>query len=157
MKKVLSLVMFLSVAMFAMAQVEAVPAPAAMDGPIMTFDAMELDYGLIEQGSEPLRTFHFKNTGTKDLLVTNAKGSCGCTVPKSPTTAIAPGGSDVIEVRYDTNRIGKFTKTVTITTNEPEGQNSRILTIKGEVKKLEEEPAHPTNNDNTITPTLKKG
>ena len=65
MKKVLSLVMFLSVAMFAMAQVEAVPAPAAMDGPIMTFDAMELDYGLIEQGSEPLRTFHFKNTGTK--------------------------------------------------------------------------------------------
>lgn len=97
---------------------------------LIAFEKTTIDYGTIKKGSEPLRTFHFKNTGKEPLIITNAKGSCGCTVPDYPKEAILPGESGVIDVRYDTNRIGKFSKNVTVTTNDG---SSVVLTIEGEV------------------------
>ncbi|MFN0202784.1 MAG: DUF1573 domain-containing protein [Bacteroidia bacterium] len=113
------------------------PAPAAAvaaptgKGPIATFEKTEVDYGKIKQGSEPLRIFSFKNTGTEPLIISGAQGSCGCTVPTYPKEPIMPGQTSKIEVRYDTQRIGGFTKSVTLTTNE--ANPTRVLTIKGEV------------------------
>lgn len=101
-------------------------------GPVMTFEQTTMDYGVIEKGSEPLRKFKFTNTGTEPLIIKNAKGSCGCTVPTYAKEPVMPGESSVIEVRYDTQRVGAFTKTVTLTTNE--AVETRTLTIKGEVK-----------------------
>ena len=118
-----------------------------VEGPVMTFTSTEIDYGTIEQGSDPLRVFEFKNTGTEPLVIKNARGSCGCTVPSWPKEPILPGETSKIEVRYDTKRIGKFTKTVTLTTNET-GQK-KILRIKGQVLRKEAEPeAVPTNKSN---------
>jgi hypothetical protein len=114
------------------------PAPAAPaaaptgKGPIATFEKTEMDYGKIKQGSEPLRIFTFKNTGTEPLIISNAQGSCGCTVPTYPKEPIMPGQTSKIEVRYDTQRVGGFTKSVTLTTNEANA--TRVLTIKGEVE-----------------------
>ena len=45
---------------------------------------------------------------------------------------MGPGESGTIQVKYATNRIGKFTKTITLTTNTPD-KKPVILTIKGEV------------------------
>jgi hypothetical protein len=104
----------------------------AQSGPIMTFDVTTVDYGNIDKGSEPLRKFKFTNTGNEPLIIKNAKGSCGCTVPKYPQEPIMPGESNFIEVRYDTQRAGAFNKTVTITTNE--AADTKTLTIKGDVK-----------------------
>ncbi len=117
----------------AMGQKAAQPVQEPQDaqGPVMSFETTEIDYGTIEKGSDPLRVFKFKNTGTEPLVIKNARGSCGCTVPKWPKEPIMPGEEGEIEVRYDTNRIGPFTKTVTITTNEPTGRH--ILRIKGKV------------------------
>ena len=135
---ILSMMLFVSATAFA--QEPATPAgEEATGGPIMTFETMEVDYGMIEQGSDPYRFFSFTNTGDTPLLITSAKGSCGCTVPTYPQQAIAPGETGEIKVRYDTNRIGKFTKTVTLTTNETESR--RVLRIRGEVEKKPEEPA----------------
>ncbi len=108
-------------------------------GPVMTFEETEIDYGVIEQGSDPYRYFHFTNTGDAPLTITNARGSCGCTVPTWPKEPIMPGESAEIKVRYDTKRLGKFTKTVTITTNEANGRH--VLRIKGEVKKKDDQPS----------------
>ena len=104
----------------------------------MTFEKTEIDYGTIAQGSDPLRKFKFKNTGTEPLVIKNARGSCGCTVPTYKKEPISSKESGEIEVRYDTQRVGPFTKTVTIETNE--GEQPRVLTIKGIVteKKVEE-------------------
>lgn len=99
----------------------------------MKFENTTIDYGTIEQGSEPLRKFTFENTGKEPLIISNAQGSCGCTVPSWPKEPIAAGQKSTIDVRYDTNRVGPFTKTVTLTTNVPDQQNI-VLTIKGEVK-----------------------
>lgn len=112
-------------------------------GPKMVFEAEEVDYGTIEQGSDPYRTFSFTNNGTEPLVIMNAKGSCGCTVPTYPKEPILPGQTAEIKVRYDTKRLGPFTKRVTLTTNE--GENTRVLTIKGLVEKKEVEPGLPEN------------
>ena len=86
--------------------------------PKMEFEQTTVDYGTIEQNADPLRTFTFKNTGDAPLIITGARGSCGCTVPSYPKKPIAPGETAVIEVRYDTKRVGAFRKSVRITTNE---------------------------------------
>ncbi len=106
---------------------------AAFAQPKAQFDVKKLDYGVIEKGSDPLRIFKFKNVGTEPLIIKNAKGSCGCTVPKPPKDPIMPGETAELEVRYDTKRVGKFTKTVTLTTNDPQNPKT-VLTIHGEVK-----------------------
>jgi hypothetical protein len=92
--------------------------PAATGGPIMTLDSDVVDYGDIAHGSDPLRKITFKNTGTEPLVISNAKGSCGCTVPTWPREPILPGEAGEIEVRYDTKRPGPINKTIKITTNE---------------------------------------
>jgi hypothetical protein len=117
---------------------------AAQSGPVMTFDVTTVDYGTIDKGSEPLRKFKFTNTGNEPLIIKNAKGSCGCTVPKYPQEPIMPGESNFIEVRYDTQRVGAFNKTVTITTNEV--SDTKTLTIKGEVKAPANQEAVPASN-----------
>lgn len=115
---------------------EAVEAPA--DGAEMKFEETTLDYGTIEQGSDPYRIFAFTNTGNAPLVITNAKGSCGCTVPTYPKEPIPPAQAGEIKVRYDTNRVGPFTKRVTLTTNA--GEEPIVLTIKGKVEPKAEEP-----------------
>ncbi len=115
-------------------------APAVdVDGPQMTFETLEIDYGNIEQDSDPFRIFKFKNTGNAALLITNARGSCGCTVPSYSKAPVDAGAESEIKVRYDTHRLGQFRKRVTLTTNV--GQEPIVLTIKGMVKPKPAEPA----------------
>ena len=101
------------------------------NGPKMTFETMVVDYGEIAKGSDPLIKFSFVNDGTEPLVIKSAKGSCGCTVPDYPKEPILPGETGAIDVRYDTQRIGQFTKTVTLTTNVDD--QKIVLTIKGKV------------------------
>lgn len=99
---------------------------------IMKFETEMIDYGTILQGSDRVRKFYFTNTGKEPLVIQSAKGSCGCTVPTYPKEPIMPGQKGVIEVNYDTNRLGAFTKTVTLTSNALE--ETKVLTIKGNVE-----------------------
>jgi len=96
-----------------------------------TFVTEEIDYGKIEQNSDGVRAFKFTNTGDAPIVITNAKGSCGCTVPTYSKNVIKPGETGEISVKYATNRLGAFTKTVTLTSNASEA--TKVLRIKGEV------------------------
>ena len=103
-----------------------------VDGAGMVFDTETIDYGTIAHNAEPNRKFEFTNNGNKPLIITNTQGSCGCTVPTTPKEPIAPGARGIIGVRYATDRVGPFTKTVTVSSNA-EGMPSKVLTIKGTV------------------------
>lgn len=116
----------------------------AQSGPIMKFDSDEVAYGDIEQNSEPLRVWKFTNVGDEPLVIQNAKGSCGCTVPAWPKEPIMPGESGQIEIRYDTKRIGPINKIVTLTTNEKSGE-ARKLKVTGTIKKTEDTSSVPVN------------
>jgi hypothetical protein len=103
-----------------------------LDGAGMIFETETIDYGTIEHNSDGERKFVFTNNGNKPLIITNAQGSCGCTVPTTPKEPIAPGAKGVIGVKYATDRVGAFTKTVTVSSNA-DGQPTKVLTIKGTV------------------------
>lgn len=99
--------------------------------PEITFTSLEYDYGNIYQGDNGYCEFEFKNTGKAPLTITNARASCGCTVPEWPKTEIAPGKKGVIKVKYDTKRLGTINKTITISSNAI--NNSVVLRIKGNI------------------------
>ena len=88
--------------------------------------------------------------GDEPLVIKNARGSCGCTVPTWPKEPILPGESSVIEIRYATNRVGSFSKKVTLTTNENQ-DNSRVVTVKGKVLKEEERESIPASAPSIIS------
>ena len=118
-----------------------VPQTEESSNATIDFVSKVVDYGTIEHNADGARKFVFTNNGTEPLLIKNAKGSCGCTVPTWPREAIAPGATAEIGVKYATNRVGKFTKTITLTTNA--SKKPVILTVKGEVNPAPKEEAAP--------------
>ena len=130
--------------------VETAPATSTTKA-VMTFEDgksdTSVDYGTIKQNSEPLRVVKFTNTGTEPLIIKNARGSCGCTVPTWPKEPILPGETSQIEIRYATNRIGKINKRVTITTNE---DKKHIIKVLGNVLKGDAEKSAPKKAPSVI-------
>lgn len=115
------------------------PADPAMDaipaGPstTMTFEEMEFDFGTVKEGEKVSHTYKFKNTGKEPLILTNAQGSCGCTVPKWPREPIAPGAESALVVEFDTKgKAGQRTQTVTLTGNTNPPQT--LIKLKGVVE-----------------------
>jgi len=128
--------------------VEGMPAdPAAAATPVptgpattMKFENDTYDWGKLMDGEKMTHVFKFKNTGKEPLVISNAKASCGCTVPEWPKEAIAPGGSGEIKVIFDSKGKGAVggkedTKKVTITANTDPVET--YLTVKGKVDKKE--------------------
>ena len=118
-----------------------------VEGAGMVFENETIDYGTIPHNADGKREFVLVNNGNKPLIISNTQGSCGCTVPTKPEGPIAPGARAVIGVKYATDRVGAFTKTVTVTSNA-EGMPSKVLTIKGTVLP---DPATPATD--TPAPT----
>jgi hypothetical protein len=133
MKKIILFVMVAVVGITASNAQSAKKAKVAkVEGAGMVFENETIDYGTIAHNADGNRQFVFVNNGTKPLIITNTQGSCGCTVPTTPKEPIAPGAKGIIGVKYATDRVGAFTKTVTVTSNA-EGQPTKVLTIKGTV------------------------
>lgn len=97
------------------------------------FEKETIDYGKITKGSEGKRKFVFTNIGDAPLIIQRVQSSCGCTVPKKPEKPVMPGEKGEIEVSYDTNRLGGFSKVITIYSNAKNKQ--KAIKIKGYVEK----------------------
>ena len=105
----------------------------------MKFDDTTYDFGTITDGDKVRHSFKFTNTGTEPLIISNCKGSCGCTVPVCPKDPIAPGEGGEITVEYNSRGKSKGgtaegkpdSKFVNVTANtEPAASR---LTIKANV------------------------
>lgn len=146
MKKVFSILMVMAFVFAGMAQNDEAQQPKKnkkVKTPEITFVKLVHDYGQIEQGANGECEFEFKNTGKADLILTNCRSSCGCTVPSWPKDPIPPGKKAVIKVKYNTQRIGQINKTITVESN---AVNDRVvLKITGNVNAKATEAA-PENN-----------
>lgn len=122
------------------------------NAPVITFEKTTHDFGNM-YGGEAIYEFAFKNTGKSDLLLTDVKAGCGCTViqdwPKEP---IKKNKTGKIKVKYNNVTVpGKFSKVVTVTSN---ANNSPItLTIQGNVDQQYEKKTTPENNNNSVPKT----
>lgn len=86
--------------------------------PKFKFENEEHDFGLIIQGEKVSHTFRFTNVGGSDLVISSAKATCGCTVPRFDKKPIPPGEKGTIEVIFDSaNRRGQQHKTVSVFAN----------------------------------------
>lgn len=146
MKRIFSLAVILVFALSLSAQNQAETQPKKTKAPEITFEKTVHDYGQIYQNDNGECEFQFKNTGKEDLILTNCRSSCGCTVPEWPKEPIAPGKKAVIKVKYNTGRLGVISKSVTVESN---AVNNRVeLRITGNVN------ARPVEStpSNTETP-----
>lgn len=137
---VLGILLFFTVAVSAQESAKVESAGGAE----MTFDSEVVDYGTIAQNADGLRTFTFTNTGNAPLIISNAKGSCGCTVPTWPKQPINPGEKAEIKVKYATNRPGPINKSITVTSNAT--TPTKVLRIKGNVLVKETSPVLKETN-----------
>lgn len=108
-------------------------AQEVKSGAALEFENETHDYGTVDYAGDGTCEFKFTNTGTAPLIISNAKGSCGCTVPQWPRDPIMPGASAAIKVKYDTKRPGAINKSVTITSNATNSP-TKVIRIKGNVK-----------------------
>ena len=132
--KKLTLILFVGLISFSMNAQETTQAKKIdPNAPVFEFESKVIDYGQIEKGSDGEYIFKFKNVGKSPLIISNVIGSCGCTVPTAPKEPIMPGASGEITVKYDTNRVGAISKTITITSNATESK--KVIRVKGLVKK----------------------
>ena len=100
--------------------------------PVFQFEEETHDFGSITEGEKIQYAFKFKNTGTGDLVIRSANGSCGCTVPEWPHDPVPPGGSGVINITFNSSgKNGMQHKTVSIISNTI--PNTKVLNITGEV------------------------
>ncbi len=121
----------------------AVPADTVNVGKIK-FEEEVYDFGTIDQGESVEHTFKFKNTGVSPLVISNARGSCGCTVPKWPKEPIAVGETGEIQVKFNSaGKKGPQNKSVTLTANT--WPVTTKINIKGNVNA----PDKPKTNTNT--------
>lgn len=100
--------------------------------PEIKFEEEVFDFGKITQGERVSHSFVFKNTGKKNLIISGASGSCGCTVPEWPKEPIKPGAEGKINVVFNSEgKSGLQEKTITVVSNcEPA---TRIVRIKAEI------------------------
>ncbi len=115
------------------------------DGPLpeFTFEEELHDFGTIDEGEVVDHTFVFTNTGDAPLLISGAKGSCGCTVPEWPKEPIAVGEQGEIKVKFNSRKKpGIQNKTVTITSNTfPTQKRIKIKANVTPAPKDEKDPA----------------
>ncbi|MFT5780374.1 MAG: hypothetical protein ACI837_003336 [Crocinitomicaceae bacterium] len=104
-----------------------------LDGAEISFGKEIHDYGNVKYGSEGICMFEFTNTGNAPLIISDAKKSCGCTVPSWPKEPIAPGATGTIKVQYDMKRPGAINKAITIVSNSVSNP-SKVIRIKGNVE-----------------------
>ena len=95
---------------------------AAKQLPVMDFDKAEHDFGTIEQNAPQETIFTFTNTGNAPLIITDAKSSCGCTIPTWTKEPVAPGGKGELLVKFNGSGQNQVTKTITVTANTEKGQ-----------------------------------
>jgi hypothetical protein len=103
----------------------------ALNDPQFKWPLLSHDFGKIKNGKPVTFTFNFTNVGKAPLIVSAAKAGCECTTAKYINGPIAPGKAGHIEVTYNAAATGKFSKTISVSSNATEIPEE--LTITGEV------------------------
>jgi len=104
------------------------------------YDNEKFNFGVVDEGEVVKHIYKFKNTGTEPLIISNAKGSCGCTVPTWPKEPVPPGGTGELKVEFNSKgKPGPQSKRVTVTANTTPTET--FLEISGEVRGKEQPAA----------------
>lgn len=98
----------------------AVPgAGADQPKPALFLPQLRHDFGKLFEQDKYVHDFVVKNRGNADLVITDVKPTCGCTVAKFDKV-IPAGGEGVINLAIEGNQVhGTFSKNATVHSNDP--------------------------------------
>lgn len=101
--------------------------------PVVTFDAESHDFGRLSAGESISYSFHFRNTGNADLVISSASATCGCTVADYPKGRVAPGQDGYVTVTFNSvGKSGQQYQEVTVVTNaQPARYKLKIIAQVG--------------------------
>lgn len=116
------------------------PKPAAQKAPAKAVAAPKIevipetkDAGTVAKGQVIETTFLVKNNGGSDLVISDARPGCGCTVA-SFDKVIKPGEEGKVKTSVDTKSFsGPISKSVLLVSNDPERAQINLF-IKATVK-----------------------
>ncbi|MBF9254291.1 DUF1573 domain-containing protein [Pontibacter sp. 172403-2] len=98
------------------------PQEQAKNGPAITFEETEHNFGDITQGDVVEYTFKFKNTGTQPLVIDNVGVTCGCTTPNWTKEPVMPGKTGIVAAKFNSaGKMGQQKKAITIHSNAAAG------------------------------------
>ena len=110
--------------------------------PDFKFEVEEYNFGTIKQGESVTYEYVFTNVGKEPLIITNAVGSCGCTVPLWPKEPLKKGEKGTIKVTFNSaGKSGMIDKTISITSNAK--TPNKVLHIKGNIDVPAQKAATP--------------
>ena len=99
--------------------------------PVMTFDNDLHDFGRLSAGESISYSFHFRNTGNADLIISSTSATCGCTVADYPKGRIVPGGEGYVTVTFKSaGKAGQQYQEVTVVSNAQPATNKLIITAQ---------------------------
>jgi len=104
-------------------------------GPKIQLNSDTVDYGNAAKGSDNgIRTIEVKNTGDAPLQLSDVKSTCSCITTNWDKTAIQPGKSAKIEVKYNMAP-GPLRKTLTIHSNAVNYSGGVVpIKVKGDIQ-----------------------
>lgn len=86
--------------------------------PVLAFDNDVHDFGRLSAGESISYSFHFRNTGNADLVISSCSATCGCTVADYPKHRIAPGEDGHVTVTFKSaGKAGQQFQEVTVVSN----------------------------------------
>lgn len=98
------------------------PKEQAKNGPTITFQESEFNFGDIAQGDVVEHTFKFTNTGTQPLIISNVGVTCGCTTPNWTKDPVMPGKTGIVNAKFNSaGKMGQQKKAITIHSNAADG------------------------------------
>jgi len=97
---------------------------------VVSFKEVNYNFGKVAFGSDVSHTFNFKNVSKERINIREVVAACGCTTPKYSTDPIKPNRKGSILVKYDSKRVGHFTKTLSVLMSD---QERITITIEGEI------------------------
>lgn len=99
--------------------------------PVMTFDSELHDFGRLSAGENISYSFHFRNTGNADLVISSTSATCGCTVADYPKGRIAPGADGYVTVTFNSaGKSGQQYQEVTVVSNAQPARNKLKITAQ---------------------------
>lgn len=119
--------------------------PAA--GPRIDVDETQYTFGRVPNDRAVEHVFRVKNGGTKPLIISRVRSSCGCAAAMMESSVIAPGETGKLRVSFNPSRQrGTVSRSISIYSND---DDNPVVTIsiaaevvpKGEEKQESETPA----------------
>lgn len=108
---------------------QAASTVAAENSTKLAWESTSHNFGEIRHQEPQTVTFTFTNHSSQPVVITEAKGSCGCTVASFTQDPIAPQETGTVKATYNAAQVGAFSKTVSVKTTAQE--EWQILKIAG--------------------------